>query len=147
MQILWSCFKTKKSFKDAHCICTVHEVKEFKCLQCDFEAKSRHYLRNHIQFIHERLSCKKYKCDHCDHESTKKIHLQEHTKSIHEGRTFPCPQCDFKAKHKQNLERHIANIHEKRKFQCPLWNIKLTVKSNLKVQAIHKSIKFQCKCK
>ena len=51
-------------------IVSVHEVKEFKCLQCDFEAKSRHYLRNHIQFIHERLSRKKYKCDHCDHEST-----------------------------------------------------------------------------
>ena len=28
-------------------IVSVHEVKEFKCLQCDFEAKSRHYLRNH----------------------------------------------------------------------------------------------------
>ena len=78
--------KTPTSIKD-------ETEKPFKCPTCDFSAKMKNNLKQHIEAVHEGK--KRYKCPSCDYRTDKRVCLKKHVSSIHEKeKTFKCSICE-----------------------------------------------------
>ena len=93
----------------------------FKCSQCDHQAKTKGNLKKHILSSHEGM---KFNCPQCDHVATYKGSLNRHILSKHEGVKFKCPWCDHEATFKENLKTHILSKHDGTKFKCSSATIK-----------------------
>ena len=60
----------------------MHEGERYPCEKCDYKARERGSLRQHIKPIHEG---ERYTCEKCDYKATQKGSLRQHIKSIYEG--------------------------------------------------------------
>ena len=73
------------------------------CRQCDYQAKYRSHLQQHVKSIHEGV---KHPCHKCDYKASEKGSLLRHIKSKHIGVEYPCDQCHYKATHTDVLIHH-----------------------------------------
>ena len=103
-------------------------VKPFKCALCEFTAKRKGGVLQHLRkHTHERP----YSCSLCDFKGSQQNHLDEHFRKIHiEKRVLKCNKCDFETtlnvilkKHKQlehsKLDKHMsADQLGERLLQC-----------------------------
>ena len=53
----------------------------FHCTQCDFSAKRKSHLKDHVDAVHDNV---RYPCDQCDVVYTSKANLKKHKLSRHE---------------------------------------------------------------
>ena len=64
----------------------MHLSVKYQCHQCDYEAKHKYRLNEHIQSKHEGV---RYPCDLCSFKSSSKsslkLHVKCHVESMHEG--------------------------------------------------------------
>ena len=60
-----------------------------ECSECDFVAKTKKSIHNHIKIEHKGLT---FKCKECEFQTQFKINLSRH-KNIHEGTVHTCNQC------------------------------------------------------
>ena len=61
---------------------TISKVIQYHCHQCDYAAKHKDNLSNHIKSRHKGI---RYPCNQCDFKATTKGVLKTHSEAIHEG--------------------------------------------------------------
>ena len=86
----------------------------FKCGQCDYLAKRRDILKQHVKVQHEV----RYSCDQCDYKATQISALKRHVDTKHAGIFYACDQCDYKATRRRDLQRHLDIKHEGICYSC-----------------------------
>ena len=79
------------------------EVDKIKCIECEYFAKTKKSLNNHIKIEHKGLT---FKCKECEFQTQFKINLSRH-KNIHEGTVHTCNQCKSIFRCRDSLTRHI----------------------------------------
>jgi hypothetical protein len=97
----------------------VHEkLRPFMCHICKKEFVLNGDLKRHITTVHEKQ--KPFKCLTCEKEFGQKSVLKKHTNTVHEKqRPFNCITCDKEFGLKSTLKQHISSVHEKQKtFKC-----------------------------
>ncbi len=88
-------------------------VRNYSCPHCDYSAKNKSGLDNHVNAIH--LKRRKYSCEHCSYTSVQSGQMATHVKMRHsEGaKPFECDSCDYRASDKSLLRRHVQQRHLK----------------------------------
>ena len=71
----------------------------YPCYICDYEARKKSNLIDHIKSKHEGV---RYPCNQCDFQALYKTNLTAHIKSRHADIRYPCDQCDYQIKYKSS---------------------------------------------
>ena len=87
----------------------------YTCDICSKSYKSKRYLTQHIQSVHEKV---KYPCNLCEYKATQQASLKRHIESVHEKVKYSCNQCGKEFTGRSNLKRHIGSVHKKTKYLC-----------------------------
>ena len=87
---------------------SIHEGVRYPCDQCDFQARRKSSLTEHI-LKHEGV---KYSCDQCDSQFTDKSSLPKHIQTQHEGVKYTCDHCGHQTTRKEYLFKHIQSKHK-----------------------------------
>ena len=132
-------------------IMSVRVKEELQCKHCDYNAKRKRNLIEHVQNVHERvtLNCS---IENCEYTSHRKYNIKLHIKTEHFNEWHQCNLCDYQARRKSNLTEHVLNVHEKSTNTiCIACNISVQKHSLAKhMKTIHSEVqpKFYCKlCK
>ena len=104
------------------------------CYQCDYKAKDKTHLIQHLKFDHEGVY---YSCYQCNYLAKDISQLIQHVNFIHEGVPYPCQQCDYKAKDKTHLIHHLKLVHEVVCYSCYQCDFKAMRKGYLLVHKKH----------
>ena len=111
-------FKAKRKTRLNEHIESKHYGVRKDCSQCGKLFVSRTSLYNHIKSHHQDLT--DYLCNHdqCNFKAKRKKKLRYHINSVHLGVNYPCNRCDFKAKRPDTLKEHIESKHDRIKHEC-----------------------------
>ena len=93
----------------------------FKCNSCDYYSNNKHYLKQHMDIVHN--SFRPYKCPFCDYAGKRSHALREHLIVHSNDRPFECRFCNATFRKKGHLTNHIK-LHNNAKtlVKCPLCN-------------------------
>ena len=90
----------------------------FKCIECDYECKTKNNLKRHLWYVHDIGKGEIFKCtkEDCDYKSKIKKNLKRHLWCVHnigEGGIFKCTEegCDYKCKSNSGLKQHLWCVH------------------------------------
>ena len=91
----------------------------FKCNSCDYYSNNKHYLKQHIDIVHN--SFRPYKCPFCDYAGKRSHALREHLIVHSNDRPFECNFCNATFRKKGHLTNHIK-LHNNAKtiVKCPV---------------------------
>ena len=94
-------------------------VSIFKCNSCDYYSNNKHYLKQHIDIVHN--SFRPYKCPFCDYAGKRSHALREHLIVHSNERPFECNFCNATFRKKGHLTNHIK-LHNNTKtiVKCPV---------------------------
>ena len=106
----------------------------YPCSQCDYVGSQKHYLKTHVQSVHEDI---KYPCSKCDYQASAEFYLKNHYKNHHLKyypktseesvdevvKYYPCSKCDYQATILGYLKRHEKYIHEGIKYPCSMLSL------------------------
>lgn len=85
------------------------------CPVCDFSAKSRGNLNQHVNSCHENI---RYKCSQCSFITTTAINLKRHVRTVHVSAQLRCDKCAYSASTSRRLKHHRQTRHEGVRFSC-----------------------------
>ena len=133
-----------------------HSIQIFRCVICDYGAKSKSLLYNHKRSVHTIFICsfcnqeersqyllKKHTashtgeadepsaCDQCSFIGLNKRSLQYHQKK-HKGNTFSCEKCDYSSPTIDQLRSHVGSKHGELKYKCDFCEFKFPANWRLK---------------
>ena len=112
----------------------VHEGVKYECNLCHKTLSNRHYLKKHIQIVHEGQ--KNHTCETCGKEFAQKCDLKKHFKTIHEGEKVKCEICGKQFTQLTYLRTHIKFVHEgqerTKKYICEFCSKAFSNTDNLK---------------
>ncbi|CAH1778724.1 unnamed protein product [Owenia fusiformis] len=106
---------------DASSVVVVESV--HKCEECDYSSANKHYLKQHIDLVHN--ASRIYKCPFCDYAGKRSHSLKEHLIIHSNDRPFECTQCNATFRKKGHLTNHIK-MHATR---CEICDFKLECES------------------
>ena len=103
----------------------MHNKETFKCLECDYVAKTQRVLRVHFGLHH---GVKYFACEFCDYTGGYQYVISRHVRKKHAGELTEdqrknlsiqtCQNCGFKSD-KSKIKKHVKDCFNKdRKFQC-----------------------------
>ena len=99
-------------------------VKQFSCIMCGKQFKTKMSLKTHYDSIHEGI---RHFCDKCNFKTAYQGNLSKHKKSMHEeGNKYSCDQCGLKFTQLGNLKKHREAIHDGIKYPCDQCDFKAT---------------------
>merc|ERR1712130_169472 len=78
---------------------------KFVCQLCDYSAKTKQHLTDHINALH--LQKRDYKCSFCDKSFARHSHVKRHEDAHRNLRKYKCSLCDMAFNRKSHLDRHI----------------------------------------
>ena len=77
---------------------------QFSCKHCEYNAKSKVELQNHIKSFHPRF----FNCNVCDKTFNANYKLEEHLTGVHGMRKrFECTECESKFVLQLRLKKHL----------------------------------------
>ena len=83
--------------------------KQFPCVECDYKAPTRYYLKKHVENDHEKCIC-----GQCDNEGPEAWIVQDDTKVPHKKtQDLKCDICDYTTSKKGCLQIHMRMHHDK----------------------------------
>lgn len=88
-----------------------HEISEvpLDCSLCDYQAKNRPSLYNHVRQVHSES---KYECEMCGKKFKRQHHMREHIAIHHTGADlYDCSYCSERFNSRNRLYTHKKNIH------------------------------------
>lgn len=91
--------------------------KPFACDLCDYRAKLKHHIKDHIHNVHLRPkgTLPKHICFRCDRKYIHKHHLISHLKhECGQEPRFQCNFCSYRSKMEISLLNHIERMHNKK---------------------------------
>jgi len=121
------------------------EDRPYKCLSCNFTAKNRSLLRNHM-ISHKEATIQ---CPKCSHKSKTQKALGLHLKVHSDDRPHPCtyPGCSYASKTKATLDDHMLRHAGIRPHKCTftLCDFAATKKNDLNdhIKSMHSEEGFQ----
>ena len=91
----------------------------FKCNSCDYYSNNKHYLKQHMDIVHN--SIRPFKCPFCDYAGKRSQALREHLIVHSNERPYECSFCNATFRKKGHLTNHIK-LHNNLKtlVKCPL---------------------------
>ncbi|MHA1276345.1 MAG: hypothetical protein ACTSQ8_04085 [Candidatus Helarchaeota archaeon] len=91
-------------------------VRWFECPHCDYKAKTKVILNQHLAFKHD-INVVWHECPYCAHREKMKQNLEFHLASkyniVKKWYECPHPECNFKTKYPHYLKEHIKRRHPK----------------------------------
>ncbi|KAL3860100.1 hypothetical protein ACJMK2_010268 [Sinanodonta woodiana] len=90
----------------------------YKCEECDYSSKNKHYLKQHVDLVHS--SDRPYKCPFCDYAGKRSHALREHLIVHSNERPFECIHCNATFRKKGHLTNHIKLHTTHRLLKCPI---------------------------
>ena len=130
---------------------SIHELKKWKCDQCDHEATEHGHLKTHMRthVMSDRYFCHE---ENCDYSAAQKRDLDNHVASKHKLRRFECV-CGETFTSKDGYDRHYQkkHLHLEREYKCPFEACLKVFSSqtgqHLHIEATHHGIRHTChKC-
>ena len=97
----------------------------YKCQQCGFSARKKHYLKQHVDLVH--TNHRPFKCPFCDYAGKRSHSLKQHLVVHSHDRPFECPDCNASFRKKAHLTGHMK-LHS---HHCPLCRVTMTEISKL----------------
>ena len=91
------------------------EVEKIKCIECEYFAKTKRSLHNHIKIEHKGFT---YDCNKCEFQTKYSVNLSRHIENEHERKVHNCKQCQSTFKGSDSLRKHVREKHEGRKYPC-----------------------------
>ena len=104
-------YKAKKKSALTDHLLSMHGGQMYKCDLCEKEFKWKTYVNAHKKSVHFKDDQPKFSCDLCPFESTEKKKLTRHKQSKHEGVKYPCSMCDKQFSFKVSLNKHVKTVH------------------------------------
>merc|ERR1712130_988330 len=86
---------------------------KFVCQLCDYSAKTKQHLTDHINALH--LQKRDYKCSFCDKSFARHSHVKRHEDAHRNLRNYICKQG---CRSKRSLDEHMKK-HSARTEKCP----------------------------
>ena len=109
----------------------------FKCNTCEYVAKTKHNLKQHINSLH---LLQKYPCQLCKYQATQLSSLNRHTKKVHEPapENVTCAECNTTLK-PSSLASHRKSFHsgENPRYNCKVCTYQTFWKPTLKKHTIN----------
>ena len=87
----------------------------FHCELCSYKANSKHYIKEHVQVVHEGLVIR---CKICPSTFTSASNIGQHMKYSHSTEQHPCPECKYVTNTKRKLKVHYGIWHGEKSFAC-----------------------------
>lgn len=147
-----------------------HNVKSYKCQQCDYTSYRNHNIDLHVSRVHEQArtfvctKCEKsfkcnrdlkmhmsthskekpYECQYCGKKQASKGYHLEHVK-CHGSKDYSCQECSKSFPTRSRLQLHLK-IHKPKHFRCEQCDEAFVTKQGLKNHCItHTGEKsFEC---
>ena len=143
----WNIVKESVQYADKNEDHFKGEQKLLICPICKKELKKNIGLKQHIQFVHEKL--RPFMCHICKKEFVLNGDLKRHITTVHEKqKPFKCLACEKEFGQKSILKKHTNTVHEKqRPFNCITCEKEFGLKSTLKlhISSVHEKQKpFKC---
>ena len=87
-----------------------HEGIRYNCTEegCNYSAKQKTQLRNHINIKHLGI---KVHCEVCDYKTTQVPNLNNHMLKKHGVKPFSCDKCSFRCYKKEKMQSHMQSMH------------------------------------
>ncbi len=146
---------------------------KFQCSVCEFRARSRGNLSQHMNSRHGKIRYKcgaagcpfvtttrinlarhrrtlhdgvRFNCDTCPYSASSRAKLNIHRRTAHEGLRFPCALCAFSGTARASLKRHMATRHEGVRIPCPGCSRDFSSAQHLKVhtESVHEGRRYRC---
>ncbi len=118
---------------------------KFQCSVCEFRARSRGNLSQHMNSRHGKI---RYKCGAagCPFVTTTRINLARHRRTLHDGVRFNCDSCPYSASSRAKLNIHHRTAHEGLRFPCALCAFSGTARASLKrhMATRHEGVRIPC---
>ena len=120
---------------------SAHEGVSYKCDICQYKAKQKATLAQHIKIVHFKE--RPYHCKICDFQASQKVILSRHVKSIHQKpENIHCTNCNKSIK-ETSIHRHMKRFHsgEQPQYNCKVCTYQTVYSSNLikHVQVLHQT--------
>ena len=125
-----------------------HGERIHKCEKCDYVAKSKYRLKDHVDKVHAEKEM--FACHICDYKTKYKCSLKPHIDNVHLQLNEKCPTCG-KEFRRTEINSHIKIKHstEDKRFHCPKCELKFhrqcDVNSHIKRRHTKKELNFECK--
>ena len=99
-------------------VINTHGERIHKCEKCDYVAKSKYRLKDHVDKVHTEKEM--FACHICDYKTKYKCSLKPHIDNVHLQLNEKCPTCG-KEFRRTELNSHIKIKHstEDKRFHCP----------------------------
>ncbi|XP_050398730.1 zinc finger protein 507 [Patella vulgata] len=90
----------------------------FKCESCDYSSNNKHYLKQHVDLVHN--AGRPYKCPYCDYAGKRNHSLREHLVVHSNERPFECNHCNATFRKKGHLTNHVKLHAMSKVIRCSL---------------------------
>ncbi|XP_071091649.1 zinc finger protein 507-like [Haliotis cracherodii] len=94
-----------------------------KCDECDYSSHNKHYLKQHIDLVHNPE--RPYKCPFCDYAGKRSHSLREHLVVHTNERPYECEHCNASFRKKGHLTNHIKLHTTQKLIKCSLCSVYL----------------------
>jgi C2H2-type zinc-finger domain/Zinc finger, C2H2 type len=103
--------------------------KNHVCPFCQFRARSKSNLNQHLQSRHGKI---RYRCSSCSYFTTTSNNLQRHVRTVHDGVKLSCDSCAYSASSRAKLKHHRLTQHEGLRYPCAQCTFSATAATSLK---------------
>ena len=86
-----------------------HGRKRFACPICEFTFVSRGGLKEHVKYIHEKIT--RYRCETCGKGYANRTNYFDHVASHTGAKRNVCPVCKKQFAFKHGLKTHVLHFH------------------------------------
>ena len=90
----------------------------FKCAKCDYSSHNKHYLKQHVELVHNAE--RPFKCPFCDYAGKRSHSLKEHLVVHSSYRPYECTLCNATFRKKGHLTNHVRMHSSKKTLNCSL---------------------------